>query len=294
MPTLKPILITGAAGYIGLKLIQRAMELRIPVIAVDIVSGSAGPLIKNITKPVSELTEDDIDDACQVIHLAAIVGTAACEKNPEEALKTNLEATIHLCHLANKKPIYFTNTNIGYPQGASDETAELKSENVYGRSKIEAEKVILEHGGISLRLASVFGMSPRMRDDLLVHYLVKEFVTKEHIELFDMDSMRNFICIKDVCRLLLEPIGLKRGEAYNVCIPKHQSKRELVKLIENFVGPRSKKELGKKDPDNRNYHLSTEKVQKDAGFKPIWFIKDELPKLISYYSRMQDSKGKSL
>lgn len=294
MPATKSILITGAAGYIGSHLLQKAVEQRLNIIAVDLAPVQfphESSNVKVIQKGILELTEDDVEDAQQIIHLAAVVGTAACEKDPETALKTNLQATIHLCHIA-RAPIFYTNTNIGYPVGSSDETAELKSENVYGRSKIEAEKVILEHGGISLRLASVFGMSPRMRDDLLVHYLVKEFVSKEHVELFDMDSMRNFICIKDVCRLLLEPIGLKRGEAYNVCIPKHQSKRELVKLIESYTSVRQKKELGKKDPDNRNYHLSTEKVQRDAGFKPVYSVKDELPKLIQYYSsRVQNNQG---
>lgn len=277
MQIVKPILITGVAGYIGSFIRSQAQTKGIPVVGADVAYG----------QNILDLTKRDIQDCQYIIHLAAIVGTEACKKTPGEALRTNLEGTMHLCHIAGDIPIYFTNTNIGYPKGNSDETAELKSENVYGRTKIEAERVILDHGGVSLRLASVFGYSPKMRDDLLVHYLVKEFVAGKPASFFDLDSMRNFVSIRDVCRLLLDPIDLKRGEAYNVALDEHMTKRGVIKVIEQFTGRKFDWEEGEqKDPDNRDYYLSTKKIHDDTGFKAVWTIKDELPRLVKYYESL--------
>lgn len=274
MSTAKPILITGVAGYIGSYIRTQAKLNKVPVVGADIAYG----------QNILDLKRKDIENVEYIIHLAAIVGTEACKKTPEEALRTNLEGTMHLCHIAEDIPIYYTNTNIGYPKGTSDETAELKSENVYGRTKIEAERVILEHGGVSLRLASVFGYSPKMRDDLLVHYLVKEHCKGAPKAFYDMDSMRNFVSIRDVARLLLDPIDLKRGEAYNVALAEHMTKRGVVRVIEQYTGRKfDAVEVQQKDPDKRDYYLSTKKIEEHAGFKAIWTIKDELSKLVRHY-----------
>lgn len=292
MQTPKSILITGAGGYLGSRLTGSAVGSGHSVVAVDTFQGGKQGLssvciserIKIKKCSVSELAKEDLHGVGQIIHLAAIVGSAACEKNPEEALKTNLEATIHLCHLAEDIPIYFTNTNIGYPQGDSDETAEQKSDSIYARTKIEAEKVILEHGGVSLRLASVFGLSPNMRDDLLVHFLIREFLTQDFPILLDLGSLRNFVHINDVCRALLYPQGLKRGEAYNVALERHYRKRDLVDLITPLTGIRKDTRCGDgKDPDKRDYHCSVKKIKQHAGFMAETTLESALPELVRYY-----------
>jgi nucleoside-diphosphate-sugar epimerase len=291
MQAFKPVLITGAGGYIGSHTVLKALDSRQEVIAVDTFEGgkdhfkliASHSRCRVLKKRVSELERGDFEGVSHVIHLAALAGTKLCEERPEEALKTNLEDTIHLCHVANDKPIFFTNTNIGYPKGFSDETAEMKSENVYGRTKIEAERVILEHGGVSLRLASVFGISPKMRDDLLLHFLVKEFVEKNTIEVFDMDSMRNFVHVEDVATILLHPWGLRGGEAYNLSFEEHFNKRTLIAEIQKHLSYRYVYESEKKDPDQRDYHLSTEKIRTHRNFTPLASPREEIPRLIKYY-----------
>lgn len=287
------IAITGAAGYIGSVLTARALEIGWKVVAVDsLVGGATGllpvctyPNLTILKKDLFELTERDLGDVQTIFHLASIVGSPACEKQPEEARRVNLHGTKHLLDLAPQAFMVFTNTNIGYPKGESDETAPLTATGIYSETKIEAEKMVLDNGGISLRLASVCGVSPKMRNDLLLNFLVKECVTKESISVFDVNSSRNFIHVKDVANGMINDAGnVPRGQAYNLALPTHYNKMELLEIIERALDRKLEVAIEfKEDPDKRDYHLSVKKWLSASNSLPAVSIEECVQELIKYY-----------
>jgi nucleoside-diphosphate-sugar epimerase len=291
MSVSQSVLITGAGGYVGSYITQYALKKNFHVVALDtFVNGKQGILyladhshLKVLKKSLFDLEKKDLEGVTRIIHLAAVVGTKLCDENPEKALSVNLDGTKHLCKVAGTVPIYYANTNIGYPTGVSDESAKLVSENVYAKTKIDAENIILDSGGISLRLASVFGVSPMMRHDLLLHYLVREYVSKEELEIFEPEVMRNFVHLKDVSRAFLWNVPYKSGNAYNVCIEKHYRKRTVLDLLQDKFGARRIKNVNSSDPDKRDYLLLTDKIFRDVGFHTSVTVEQRLPSLVRYY-----------
>lgn len=283
-------MITGAGGYIGSYLVRQALENGKAVIALDTFqNGKEGLLdvaghrnLRILKKSIFDLEDKDLDGVSKIIHLAAIVGTEACKNNPEEALKINLDGTKRLMTLCGERRFYFANTNIGYPQGHSDETANLYSDNVYAQTKIEAEKVVLAYGGTSFRLGSVFGTSPKMRDNLLLHFLVKEAVVSQRLNekmaVFELNVMRNFIHLRDIARAFLRTYAFHRGEAYNLCLEKHYTKKMILEKLEAGF-----QEVKGRDPDERDYTLSVQKARKHSGFSAFVLVEEALSELRAYY-----------
>jgi nucleoside-diphosphate-sugar epimerase len=235
-----------------------------------------------------------------VIPLAALVGAPLCDRDAIGTETINRDAVIMLSKLMSKdQQLLMPITNSGYGIGESgkhcDENSPLKPISLYGRTKVEAEQAVLEQGSaISFRLATVFGMSPRMRLDLLVNDFVYRAVKDRAIVLFESHFKRNYIHIRDVANAFVHGINnfdAMKGEAYNVGLSDaNLSKKELCETIQkhlpNFVFMEAP--IGE-DPDKRDYIVSNEKIEKTC-YKTEYTLEDGIQELIKGYRMISNSK----
>jgi nucleoside-diphosphate-sugar epimerase len=294
------VLVTGGFGYIGSILCKSLLENGYDVTVLDNFTYHQTSLLDCCLNEDFHVIRGDVrdketlekvlSDKEYIIHLAAIVGAPLCDKDPVAATTINLDAVNLLLSLRKKEQkILFPCTNSGYGIGQRDkfctEETPLKPISLYGRTKVEAEKAILESGNsISFRLATVFGVSPRMRTDLLVNNFVYRAVTDGFVVIFEEHFKRNYIHIRDVARVFLHGMNnfeKMKGESYNVGLSDaNLSKLELCEKIKNhlpkFVYITSK--IGM-DPDKRDYIVSNEKIEK-TGFKPAYTLDQGIDELI--------------
>lgn len=294
------ILVTGGAGYLGAMLVPALLAAGRRVTVLDSFRFGQTPLNQLCAEPGFEVVRGDARDeatvrplaakADTVIPLAALVGAPLCDREPAEAVAVNRDAVVMLTRLLGpSQRILMPITNSGYGVGEQDrhctEETPLRPVSLYGRSKVEAEAAVMERGNaISFRLATVFGMSPRMRLDLLVNDFVHRAVTDRVIVLFEGHFRRNYIHIRDVARAFLH--GLDRFEAmrdnvYNVGLSDaNLSKRELCERIRQHVPDLAviEAEIGA-DPDRRDYIVSNEKMER-TGFMPAWSLDQGIEELI--------------
>ncbi len=282
------ILVTGGAGYIGSVLIELLLEKGYKVTCLDNLSFGYNSLIHLITNPNFEFIYGDVRDEELlrrivpefdiIIPLAAIVGAPQCELNPIDAKLINTDSIIILNKIrTGKQKLIYPNTNSGY--GTTDgqlfctEDTSLTPISIYGKTKCEAEKNLLNSGkdAIVLRLATVFGVSPRMRTDLLVNHFVFKAASDGYLVVFEKDFKRNYVHVRDAARCFLhciENFEKMKNRAYNVGLDSaNLSKQELVEKIKKYY-PNfdiTYKEIGK-DPDKRNYIVSNKRIM-DSGFE---------------------------
>jgi nucleoside-diphosphate-sugar epimerase len=190
-------------------------------------------------------------------------------------------------NLQDKKVIYPT-TNSGYGIKTNDvyctEESELSPISSYGILKVNSERYLLEYhpNTITLRLATVFGVSPRMRLDLLVNFFVWKAVTENILTVAQPEAKRNYVHINDVCDCFIHSINnfeSMRGNAYNLGLNTNHSKGELATIVQSFTGCEILETKSYVDPDKRNYVVSNQKIN-DAGFIPKVSIEDAVPSLI--------------
>lgn len=250
----------------------------------DIVIGDARD-----ERVVSEL----VKKADVIIPLAAIVGAKACDRDPYVTTSTNLEAIQLLNRLRSAQQLMvYPTTNSGYGAKTGDffctEETPLEPISLYGRTKVDAEEECLNSANaISLRLATVFGMSPRVRLDLLVNDFVLKAVTDAYIVIFEKDFKRNYIHVRDVADCFLHCLENSQamvGEAYNVGLDDaNLSKEELALKIKEYVPDFfiHFSEIGS-DPDKRNYIVSNQKLR-EAGFEAKRTLDEGISELIKGY-----------
>ena len=302
--TNKPtILVTGGAGYIGSILVPELLKNNYTVTVVDNFMYNQTSLLdvcnnKNLTIVKGdtrnrELIKKHLEDKSYIIPLAGIVGAPACNSNSVAAQSINLDAIKMILSLRKEdQKIFFPNTNSGYGIGQGDkncdETTPLNPISLYGKVKVEAEKAVLKAGnGITLRLATVFGTSPRMRLDLLVNDFVFRAVNDRVVTLFEVNFKRNYIHVRDVARAFIHAIenfDTMKNEPYNVGLSnanlsKWELCEEIKKQLPNFYFTEAK--IGE-DPDKRNYIVSNEKIE-NTGFRPSTSLKDGITELIKGY-----------
>jgi len=304
------ILITGGAGYIGSVLVPELLKEEHEVTVLDnFMYGQTSFFDLCHKKELTivrgdarnrELVKKQMEDKEIIIPLACIVGVPACNKDEVAARTTNLDAIRLILEMRNpSQKIIFPNTNSGYGIGEKDvycdEATPLRPISLYGKTKVEAEEAILKSGNaITFRLATVFGMSPRMRLDLLVNQFVYEAFTKKYIILFEAHFKRNFIHIRDVARAFVHAIKnfeRMKGEPYNVGLSDaNLSKKELCeeikKQIPNFYVVEA--EVGE-DPDKRNYIVSNAKIER-TGFQPSVSLQAGISELIKGYAILKNNK----
>ncbi len=297
------ILITGAAGYIGSVLTGELLNMGHEVIALDNFMYNQAPLLDLCHHKTLTIVRGDVrgvktiaqnlDGVDYIIPLAAIVGAPACDRDPLAAASVNLDAIKTILALKkDNQRILYPNTNSGYGVGEKgqycDEKSPLNPISLYGRLKVEAEKTILSAGNaVVFRLATVFGVSPRMRLDLLVNDFVYRAVNDRFVVLFEADFKRNYIHIRDVARAFMHAMNnfeQMKDEAYNVGLSDaNLSKRELCEEIKKQVSDFHFVEASiGEDPDKRDYIVSNEKIEK-TGFMPQVSMQEGIAELIKGY-----------
>lgn len=236
-----------------------------------------------------------------IIPLAALVGAPLCERDKIGAESTNVGAIRTLVKaLSVRQRVIIPTTNSGYGIGQKDnyctEQTPLKPISFYGKTKVEAERIVLERGNsISLRLATVFGISPRMRMDLLVNDFVYRAVKDRFIVVFEGHFKRNYIHIRDVAKAFIHAIDnfdSMKGQAYNTGLSDANiSKLELCARIKeqlpDFVYLESP--IGE-DPDKRDYIVSNEKMEK-TGYQPDCSLETGIRELIKGYTILNSRSG---
>lgn len=302
------ILITGGAGYIGSVLsrvlLEEGHEVRVldnfrygQVSLLDCCHYENFSVMRGDCRD-KETLNNAIKDVDVIVHLAALVGAPVCKTDPVAAQTTNHGAVKLLLSLRTKdQKILFPCTNSGYGIGEKDkyctEETPLKPISFYGRTKVDAEREILESGNsVSFRLATVFGVSPRMRTDLLVNDFVLRAVRDKFVVIFEGHFKRNYLHIRDVARVFLH--GIKnfekmKGGPYNVGLSDaNLSKLQLCQVIKKRIPDFTFMEspIGE-DPDKRDYVVSNEKIEK-TGFKPKYSLDFGIQELIKAYTILKN------
>lgn len=308
------ILVTGAAGYIGSILVPSLLRENYEVIALDSFMYNQISLLDCCYDKRLEIIRGDTRDketvrrllkkADTVMPLASITGVPACNKDPITARAVNLDAIEMILELRSKQQvIIFPTTNSGYGIGQEGifctEETPLKPISLYGKLKVEAEKAILDAGNsIALRLATGFGISPRMRLDLLVNDFVYRAITDKFVVLFQAHFKRNYIHVRDIAGAFihcLRNFEKMKNESYNVGLSDaNLSKIELCqkikKQVPDFYFIEAK--IGE-DPDKRNYIVSNEKIEK-MGFKPKISLQEGILELIKGYQIIRKNQFTNL
>ena len=299
------VLITGGAGYLGSVITELLLQDWREITILDNMMYNQTSLInfshydnfKFINGDVRdrELLKELVITHDVMIPLAAIVGFPACERDKELATQINYEHVKFVCELAkeNNKKVVYPNTNSGYgigENGVCTEDSPLNPISHYGKTKVEAEKEVLGIGGISLRLATVFGTSPRMRMDLLVNEFVYKALTDKSIVLFEKKFVRNFIHIRDVAlvfRKMINQYEQWSGMVFNVGLSEaNLTKEQLCEAIQEQVPSfQIFYNDNYEDPDKRDYIVSNELLE-SCGWRPRYTLEKGIEELIKTYTIM--------
>lgn len=301
------VLITGGAGYLGSVLSQRLLDAGFQVTVVDNLIYQQYSLFHLCASQDFDFVFGDVRDeplmrrlvgqADILIPLAAVVGAPACDRDPSLAVSVNLEAVrlINRCRDFSQLIVYPT-TNSGYGAQSGDvfctEDTPLEPISLYGRTKTQAEQELLEAANvITLRLATVFGMSPRMRLDLLVNHFVYTAVTEGYIVIFEKDFKRNYIHIRDVADCFLYCIQNAKsmaGRPYNAGLDSaNLSKEELaLRIKEQVPGFYIHYAQVGSDPDKRNYIVSNQRLR-EAGFEAKRPLEQGITELIKGFQMLK-------
>jgi nucleoside-diphosphate-sugar epimerase len=297
------ILVTGGAGYIGSVLTPALLQAGHQVTVLDTFLFRQNSLTDCCHQEGFDVVRGDcrneplvkslVAKADLIIPLAALVGAPMCDQDPVGAQTINLEAVQMLCRLVGKdQRILMPVTNSGYGIGEKEkmctEDSPLRPISLYGTTKVRAEEAVLQReNGMSFRLATVFGMSPRMRIDLLVNDFVYRAVHDRAVVIFEGHFKRNFIHIRDIARLFLhgiENFETMKGRTYNAGLDDaNLSKLELCALIQKqlpkFVYLEAP--IGE-DPDKRDYIVSNQRLG-ETGFRAEWSLERGIAELIKGY-----------
>jgi nucleoside-diphosphate-sugar epimerase len=303
------ILITGGAGYIGSVLTPTLLTNGHAVTVVDNFMFRQNSLTDCCHYPAFHVVRGDCRDeatmkpliakADVLIPLAALVGAPLCDRDPMAAQTTNLDAVAMLCRLASEQQwILMPVTNSGYGVGEKGkyctEDTPLRPISLYGVTKVKAEEKVLERqNSISFRLATVFGMSPRMRVDLLVNDFVHRALSDRAVVIFEGHFKRNYVHVRDVVRAFLhglDKFATMKGRPYNVGLDDaNLSKLELCAVIKKHL-PRFvflEAPIGE-DPDKRDYIVSNARIAA-TGFKPGWDLDRGIQELIKGFTILRNS-----
>lgn len=291
------ILITGGAGYIGSVLVKKLLDKGYAVTVLDRFMFGGETLLPYIhNKNLSilpgdvrdtELVKKTLDNIHAVIHLAALVGEPACKENPVVTKQINLEATKNFASLAREAGIerfIFSSTCSNYgvsdPNEEATEDSELHPLSLYAETKIESERFLLSQNTENfhttiLRLATIFGLSPRMRFNLLIGEMAREAATDGIIEIRNENAWRPFLHTEDVADAILVILNADKkkvaGEIYNV-VSENVQKKQLAELAKK-ANPKMKVVVSETEKDDlRDYRVSADRFKKTFSWSPKFTV----------------------
>lgn len=308
------ILVTGAAGYLGSVLTPEFLKRGHKVIAVDNFMYNQGSLLnccndKNFTIIRGDARDKDLITDClkkadAIFPLACLTGAPLCAKDPLNARSVNFDAVKMILELrSNKQIIIFPTTNSGYGIGQKGiyctENTPLNPVSLYGRLKVDIEKMLLDAGNcITLRLATVFGISPRMRLDLLVNDFTYRALTDRYLVIFQAHFKRNYLHIRDAVKAFIHCLhnwDKMKNEPYNIGLSDaNLSKRELCEEIKKEIPDFyfTEAQVGE-DPDKRDYIVSNGKIEK-TGFEADVSLREGIRELIKGYQILRKNQFSNL
>ena len=306
------ILITGGAGYLGSVITGVMLNEGYEVVVLDKLLFNQTSLLQYTSNPKFKFIFGDVrnesllEKLCNecdvIIPLAAIVGFPACKADPQLSKEINFNQIVNIVKFTNgkDKKILYPNTNSGYGvvenQAECNEDSPLTPISVYGQTKCDAENFLrTSTNAIIFRLATVFGVSSRMRTDLLVNDFTYKAITDKYIVVFEKTFKRNFIHILDVASaflFMLKNYDIYKGEIFNVGLSNaNLSKQELLEKIKEHV-----KDFAVvyddyyEDPDKRDYIVSNKKIE-STGWKPLWDLDMGIKQLIQGYQMIVPKMG---
>ena len=302
-PKPQHVLVTGGAGYLGSILVPRLLEAGWHVTVLDSFLYRQTPLLESCADERLEVVRGDARDrelvksllkgADAVIPLACLTGAPLCDRDPWAAREVNLDAVRMILELRSpRQVVIYPNTNSGYGVGMKGkpctEASPLRPVSLYGRLKVEAENAVLDAGNsLTFRFATLFGMSTRMRLDLLVNDFVWRACQDGFVVLFEADFKRNYLHVRDAAGAFLHALShfdRMKGRPYNAGLSDaNLSKRELCekirKVLPKFVFLEAA--VGK-DPDKRDYVVSNDRIEA-AGFRPVHTLEAGIRELVKGY-----------
>ena len=307
---MKKVLITGGAGYLGSVLTELLLNKGYQVTVLDNLTYkqiSVAPFTfnKNFKFILGDVRDESIlkplvDSHDVIIPLAAIVGMPACKAQPQATIDINYKQVQNVVNWASKdQMILIPNTNSQYGSSTEiiTEDSPFKPLSLYAETKCNAEKAVLDSGnGIAMRLATVFGMSYRMRMDLLVQDFVYKALTDNYLVLFESHFTRNYIHVRDIANtflFMIENYKECNNNAFNVGLTEANcTKLELAQKIQKYIPDLVIVENNfKQDFDQRNYMVSNAKLE-SKGWKPEFSLEDGIQELIMGYQLIRKSKDK--
>jgi nucleoside-diphosphate-sugar epimerase len=304
------VLVTGGAGYLGSTMVPDLLNAGHKVTVLDNLMFKQTSLNHVCINPNFSFVKGDIrvesviaplmKKADVIIPLAALVGAPMCTQDPVGATTINHDAISLMIKLLSKEQIVLMpTTNSAYGTGDENnfctEESPLRPISQYAIEKVGIEKELMQHENtVSFRLATVFGMSPRMRIDLLVNDFTYRAVYDGFVVLFESHFKRNYIHVRDVSRVFqhtLSNYDKMKGQVYNVGLTDaNVSKWELCEHIQKQVPNFAFLEapVGK-DPDQRNYIVSNAKIEA-TGFKPSYSLDMGITDLIKGYTMIKNTR----
>lgn len=300
-------LVTGGAGYVGSTLLHDLLAVGRKVRVLDCLRSGGEGLLGLWNQPGFEFMRGDVAVAADrqaalrgvesVVHLAAIVGDPACKQEPELARAVNLNATCRLADealIAGVRDFVFVSTCSNYgisnPEQLAAEDVPLNPVSLYAETKVEAEQYLLEraHDGFAptvLRLATVYGVSPRMRFDLTVNEFARDAALRRKLVIYGERYWRPYVHVRDAAqaiKLVLEsPAAARGGEVFNVGhTDENYQKLTLSRLLQERV-PGLQVEFVPAGPDPRSYRVGFEKIARTLGFQPRFRVPDGLDEVLA-------------
>lgn len=307
---MKKVLITGGAGYLGSVLTEVLLNKGYQVTAIDNLiykQTSVAPFTynKNFKFVLGDVRDESVlkplvENHDVIIPLAAIVGMPACKANPQAAIDINYYQVKNITEWVTKdQMVMIPNTNSQYGSSTEIITEEspFKPLSLYAETKCDAEKAVLDSGnGIAMRLATVFGMSYRMRMDLLVNDFVYKALTDGSLVLFESHFVRNYIHVRDIANtflFMIENYDKCNNNAFNVGLTEANcTKLELATHIKKYLPELVIIENDfKQDFDQRNYIVSNAKLE-SQGWEPTFTLQQGIQELIEGYQLITKFKNK--